>query len=141
MTGLSRSSAMQAAMARTRAAAQQLENDTTQIACWIEIKHPGSLTALEVQRHYSCGDNEIAHVVPLVSDVEMRRMIRREAEAAFRALGYALEPEGRDVFSIFARVQNQSNHALLHAFAEIESVLRKTAEPSASREGTQSGHE
>ncbi|OOY02788.1 hypothetical protein BMI87_21080 [Thioclava sp. F28-4] len=132
---------MQAAMASTRAAAQQLENDTTQIACWIEIKHPGSLTALEVQRHYSCSDNAIAHVVPLVSDDETRPMIRREAEAAFRALGYALKPEGRDVFSIFGRVQNKSNHARLHAFAEIERVLRKAAEPLASREGTQSGDE
>ncbi|OWY10294.1 hypothetical protein DEM26_18645 [Thioclava sp. NG1] len=120
---------MRAAMERTTAAAKQLEHDTTQIACWIEIKHPGSLTALEVQRHYSCDDNAIAHVVPLVSDVEMRRMIRRDAETAFRALGYALEPEGRDVFSIFARVQNQSNHALLHAFAEIERTLLKATEP------------
>ena len=82
-------------MERTKAAAKQLENDITQIACWIEIRHPGSLTALEVQRHYSCGDNEIAHFVPLVSGDETRRMIRREAEAAFRALGYALKPEGR----------------------------------------------
>ncbi len=85
------------------AAEQRLKEDLVRIACWIEASHPECLSVLEVKRHYSCEDNEIAYVVPLVKYQATRRLIRGEAEAAFRALGWTIRPEGRDVRSIFGR--------------------------------------
>ncbi|WP_157968997.1 hypothetical protein [Tropicimonas sp. IMCC34011] len=126
MTEIERSPETLAAMERTMAAEQRLKEDLVRIACWIEASHPECLSALEVQRHYSCEDNEIAHVVPLVKDQATRRLIRGEAEAAFRALGWTIRPEGRDVRSIFGRAQSRSQHERLQAFSEIQKVMRNT---------------
>ena len=124
MTEIERSPETRAAMERTMAAEQRLKEDLVRIACWIEASHPECLSALEVQRYYSCEENEIAHVVPLVKDQETRRLIRGEAEAAFRALGWTIRPEGRDVRSIFGRAQSRSHHERLLAFSEIQKVMR-----------------
>ena len=126
MIEIERSPETRAAMKRTMAAEQRLKEDLVRIACWIEASHPECLSALEVQRHYSCEDNEIAHVVPLVKDQETRRLIRGEAEAAFRALGWTIRPEGRDVRSIFGRAQGRSQHERLLAFSEIQKIMRDT---------------
>jgi len=56
-----------AAMERTRAAARQLETDARDVAIWLEARAPGILVRLEIQRHHSCEDHEIAHVVPHVT--------------------------------------------------------------------------
>jgi|GEM_PF-2858359 len=124
MTEIERFPETLAAMERTMAAEQRLKEDLVRIACWIEASHPECLSALEVQRHYSCEDNEIAHVVPLVKDQATRRLIRGEAEAAFRALGWTIRPEGRDVRAIFGRAQSRSQHERLRAFSEIQKVMR-----------------
>lgn len=126
MTEIERSPETLAAMERTMAAEQRLKEDLVRIACWIEASHPGCLPALEIQRHYACEDDEIAHVVPLVKDQETRRLIRGEAEAALRALGWTIRPEGRDVRSIFGRAQSRSQHERLLAFSEIQKVMRNT---------------
>mgnify|MGYP005988944239 CR=1 FL=1 len=126
MTEIERSPETLAAMERTMAAEQRLKEDLVRIACWIEASHPECLSALEVQRHYSCEDNEIAHVVPLVKDQETRRLIRGEAEAAFRALGWTIRPEGRDVRSIFGRAESRSQHERLLAFSEVRKAMQET---------------
>lgn len=126
MTEIERSPETRAAMERTMAAEQRLKEDLVRIACWIEASHPECLSVLEIQRHYSCEDDEIAHVVPLVKDQETRRLIRSEAEAALRALGWTIRPQGRDVRSIFGRAQSRSKHGRLLAFSEIQKIMRDT---------------
>lgn len=57
-----------AAMEETACAAKQLEKDIFAVACWLNMKFPEVLLSLEVQRHYSCEDCELAHVEPHVKE-------------------------------------------------------------------------
>ncbi|HCQ58610.1 MAG TPA: hypothetical protein DIU10_12010 [Sulfitobacter sp.] len=124
MIDFKRTPEMLAAIERSIAAEKRLKEDLDRVACWIEARHLGGRVGLEVQRHYACEDDEIAHVVPLVRDQDLRRVIRGEAESAFRALGWVIRPEGRDVRSIFARPQALSQHARLRSYSEIQKVLQ-----------------
>ncbi|MGR3372738.1 hypothetical protein [Pseudooceanicola nanhaiensis] len=126
MTEIERSPETLAAMKRTMAAEQRLKEDLVRIACWVDVVHPGCLSVLEIQRHYSCEDDEIAHVVPLVKDQETRRLIRSEAEAALRALGWTIRPQGCDVRTIFGRAQSRSQHGRILAFSEIQKAMLNT---------------
>ena len=99
MINLKRSPEMLAAIQRTKEAEEKLKEDLVRVCCWIEERHSEQPVSIELQRHYGCADNEIAHVVPLVRDRGMRRAIRAEAEAAFKAvarsLRQAVEPDPR----------------------------------------------
>ncbi|UMA67325.1 hypothetical protein LVO79_21655 (plasmid) [Roseivivax marinus] len=75
-----------AAMQRTREAAQQLECDALAFVCWLNAEFPGLVVSMEVQRHYSCEDHEIAHVEPRVTDRPRRHEVRDLAEMALEAL-------------------------------------------------------
>ncbi|MCZ4365496.1 hypothetical protein [Sulfitobacter dubius] len=123
MTDFKRSPEILAAIERSIEAENRLKDDLDRVACWIETRHPGGPVGLEIQRHYACEDDEIAHVVPLIRNQEVRRVIRNEAESAFRALGWIIKPEGRDVRSIFAHAQSQSQHARLRYYTEICNVM------------------
>ncbi|WP_167648814.1 hypothetical protein [Mameliella alba] len=117
-----RSPEIQAAMQRTRAAAQQLERDARMVVCWLDAEFPGLIVSLEIQRHYSCGDGELAHVEPRVTDRPRRYEVRDAAEKALKALGWSLNPEGRDVRSDFYRPA-RSAHARLAAFDRVQRAL------------------
>ncbi len=114
-----------AAMERTRAAARQLETDARDVAIWLEARAPGILVRLEIQRHHSCEDHEIAHVVPHVTERETRRKLRPTAEKALQALGWTLKPEGRDVRSIYVRGAGRvlSAHQRLAAISRVEDAM------------------
>lgn len=113
-----------AAIERTKEAEERLKNDLVRVRCWIEGRHPGQSVSIELQRHYGCEDNEIAHVVPLVRNRDIRRATRAEAESAFRALGWVIKPEGRDVRSIFGRAQGLSQHDRLRHYSDINNILQ-----------------
>lgn len=103
-----------AAMQKTLEAAQQLERDARAVVCWLDMEFPGLLVSLELQRHYSCEDDELAHVEPRVTDRARRHEVREAAERALEALGWCRRPEGRDVSSAFYRSSHlQSAHARL----------------------------
>lgn len=124
-------------MQRTREAAQQLERDALAVVCWLEAELPGLIVSMEVQRHYSCEDNEIAHVEPRVTDRSRRHEVRHRAETALEALGWSLRPEGRDVRSaVYRPAHLQSAHARL---AEIARV-RHAADTMEARPPTKPSH-
>ncbi|MBN7787552.1 hypothetical protein JYP51_21700 [Ponticoccus gilvus] len=110
------------AMQRTREAAQQLEDDARAVVSWLDAKFPGLILSMEVQRHYSCEDHEIAHVEPRVTDRPRRHEVRDLAETALKALGWSLRPEGRDVRSAFYRPA-RSAHARLAAVDRVQRAL------------------
>lgn len=124
MTNLKRSPEILAAIQRTKEAEEQLKKDLVRVCCWIEERHPEQPVSIELQRHYGCGDNEIAHVVPLFRDRTMRRAIRAEAETAFKALGWIVKPEGRDIRSIYGRTRGQSQHDRLRYYSEVSNILQ-----------------
>lgn len=136
MSNLQLSEGVLAAIERTKIAETQLKEDLIRVCCWVEGNRPGQRVSIELQRHYGCGDKELAHVLPLVQDQEVRRTIRAEAEAAFQALGWILKPEGRDVRSIYGRTQGQSQHDRLRYYSEIHNLLRyiENADPECSSE-------
>ncbi|WP_421904987.1 hypothetical protein [Mameliella sp.] len=111
-----------AAMQRTREAAQQLEDDVRAVVCWLDAEFPGLVVSMEVQRHYSCEDHEVAHVEPRVTERPRRHEVRDAAEKALTALGWSLHPEGRDVRSAFYRPA-KSAHARLAAVERIRCAL------------------
>ncbi|MWD27197.1 hypothetical protein E0K89_006900 [Aquicoccus sp. SCR17] len=111
-----------AAMQRTREAAQQLERDALAVVCWLDAEFPGLVVSMEVQRHHSCEDHEIAHVEPRVTDRSRRHEVRDLAESALEALGWSLRPEGRDVRSAFYRPA-KSAHARLAAVDRVQRAL------------------
>lgn len=114
------------AMQRTREAAQRLDNDARAVICWLDAEFPGLVISMELQRHHSCEDNEIAHVEPRVTDRLRRHEARDAAEKALTALGWSLKPEGRDVRSTFHRPsQTQSAHARLADMARVRSAVTK----------------
>lgn len=131
MIDFKRSPETLAAIERSIAAEKRLKADLDRVACWIEARHPGGRVGLELQRHHAFEDDEIAHVVPLVRDQKIRRVIRGESETAFRALGWVIKPEGRDVRSIFARPRALSQHARLRSYSEIQRVLQGTGSTKA----------
>lgn len=77
---------------------------------------------MEVQRHYSCEDHEIAHFEPRVTDRPRRHEVRDLAEMALEALGWSLRPEGRDVRSTFYRPARAA-HARLAAVDRVQRAL------------------
>lgn len=111
-----------AAMQRTREAAQQLEDDARAVVCWLDAEFPGLVVSMEVQRHYSCEDHEVAHVEPRVTERPRRHEVREAAEKALMALGWSLNPEGRDVRSAFYRPA-KSAHARLAAVDRVQRAL------------------
>lgn len=111
-----------AAMQRTREAAQQLERDALAVVCWLDAEFQGLVVSMEVQRHYSCEDHEIAHVEPRVTDRSRRHEVRDLAETALEALGWSLRPEWRDVRSAFYRPA-RSAHARLAAVDRVQRAL------------------
>ncbi|WP_370311703.1 hypothetical protein [Sagittula sp.] len=114
------------AMKRTREAAQRLDDDARAVVCWLDAVFPGLVISMEVQRHHSCEDNEIAHVEPRVTDRPRRREARDAAEKALTALGWLLKPEGRDVRSTFHRPsQAQSAHARLADIARVRRAVKQ----------------
>ena len=133
MTDFKRSPEVLAAIERTKEAEERLKNDLVRVRCWIEERHPGQPASIELQRHYGCEDNEIAHIVPLVRDRDIRRAIRVEAEAAFRALGWVIKPEGRDIRSIYERDQGLSQHDRLRYYSDINNILQDIKDPKGDR--------
>lgn len=120
-------------MNRTREAAQQLNQDALAVVCWLDAKYPGLLVSMEVQRHYSCGDQELAHVEPRVTDRPRRHEARDAAEKALTALGWSFKPEGRDVRSTFHRPsQAQSAHARLADIARVRWAVERAGTARAS---------
>lgn len=114
------------AMKWTREAAQRLDDDARAVVCWLDAVFPGLVISMEVQRHHSCEDNEIAHVEPRVTDRPRRREARDAAEKALTALGWLLKPEGRDVRSTFHRPsQAQSAHARLADIARVRRAVKQ----------------
>ncbi|MBL3702076.1 hypothetical protein GI582_05110 [Sulfitobacter sp. BDSS02] len=111
-----------AAMQRTREAAQQLEVDARAVVCWLDAEFPGLVVSMEVQRHYSCEDHEVAHVEPRVTERPRRHEVRDAAEKALTALGWSLQPEGRDVRSAFYRPL-RSAHARLAAIDRVQRAM------------------
>ena len=127
------------AMQRTREAARRLDDDAHAVVCWLDAEFPGLVISMEVQRHYSCEDNEIAHVEPGVTDRPRRHEARDAAEEALTALGWFLKPEGRDVRSTFHRPsQAQSSHARLADIARVRRAVKQAStsyRPSTVRQG------
>ena len=114
------------AMQRTREAAQRLDDDARAVVCWLDAEFPGIVKSMEVQRHHSCEDNEIAHVEPRVTDRLRRHEARDAAEKALTALGWSFKPEGRDVRSTFHRPsQAQSAHARLADIARVRRAVKQ----------------
>lgn len=112
------------AMQRTEEAAQQLESDALAVVSWLDAEFPGLIVSVEVQRHYSCEDDEIAHVEPRVTERTRRHEVRDAAERALTALGWSLKPEGRDVRSAFYRIsQLPSSHARLEEFSRVRRAM------------------
>lgn len=111
-----------AAMERTREAARRLEEDARAVVCWLDAEFPGLILSMEVQRHYSCEDHEVAHVEPRVTERPRRHEVRDAAEKALAALGWSLHPEGRDVRSALYRPAS-SAHARLAAVDRVQRAL------------------
>ncbi|MBY6117190.1 hypothetical protein KUW09_23540 [Mameliella alba] len=121
------------AMQRTREAAAHLERDAQAVVCWLDAEFPDVVISIEVQRHYSCEDNEVAHVEPRVTDRPRRHEVRETAEKALEALGWSLKPEGRDVRSAFYRPsQSQSAHARLADIARVRRAVKNAGSARAS---------
>ncbi len=131
-----------AAMERTRAAARQLETDTRHVAIWLAARAPGILVRLEIQRHHGCGDHEIAHVVPHVTEPEARQRLRAKAERSLQALGWTLKPEGRDVWSIFVQGEGHtlSAHQRLAAISRVGNAMNAVSVEATERPST-CGHD
>jgi hypothetical protein len=100
-------------MARTTQAAVQLRVDVVAALCWYDVEHPGRVQWVEIQRHYSCEDLDIAHVEPSCEVREVRREARRDLEKALTALGWRVYPEGKDVRGFFASLDSISAHKRL----------------------------
>ena len=109
---------------RTTSAEKRLKKDLLRIACWIEARHPECPVCIELQRCDGCNLNEIAQVVPLVQDQKLRRVIRDEAEAAFRLLGWVIRPDIQTVHSLFGEAQSQPEHSRLRYCSEIDNLLQ-----------------
>lgn len=107
MTDFKRSPDVLAAIERTKEAEERLKNDLVRVRCWIEERHPEQPTSIELQRHYGCEDNEIAHVVPLVRD--------------------------RDIRSIYERAQGLSQHDRLRYYSDINNILQDIKNPKGDR--------
>ncbi|WP_281969105.1 hypothetical protein [Roseovarius nanhaiticus] len=123
-----------AAMQRTAEAARQLDRDAFAVMCWLDAEFPGLVIKLEVQRHYSCNDDQIAHVEPRVTDRPRRHEVRDAAEKALEALGWSLCPEGRDVHAAFYRPSREASaHAHLAAIDRVQKALNATARSEVSR--------
>lgn len=129
MSPIYRSPEVQAAMNRSREAAQQLNKDALAVVCWLDAEYPDLLVGMEVQRHFSCGDDEFAHVEPRVTDRPRRHEVRDAAEKALMALGWYLRPEGRDVRSDFYCPAG-SAHARLAAVVRVQRALSAERLPS-----------
>lgn len=129
---IDRSPEVLAAMERTREAARRLEEDARAVACWLDAEFPGLVISLEVQQHYSCEDNEVAHVEPRVKDRPRRHEIRDAAEKALTALGWSMCPEGRDVRSDFYRPSG-SAHARVTAVARVQRAVLAEHGPEGQR--------
>lgn len=124
ITPIHRSPETQAAIQRTLKAAQQLEKDARDMVVWLDAEFPGLVLSLEVQRHYACADDQIAHVEPSVTDRPRRHEVRDAAEKALTAFGWSLCPEGRDVHSAFYRPSKEmSAHARLAAVSRVRQTL------------------
>ena len=127
-SAIHRSPEVLAAMQRTSEAAQQLDRDALAVMCWLDTEFPGLVTRLEVQRHHSCNDDQIAHVEPRVTDRPRRHEVRDAAEKALEALGWSLCPEGRDVRAAFYRPSKETSaHARLAAIVRVQKALDATA--------------
>lgn len=121
------------AMQRTREAAQRLDDDARAVVCWLDAEFPSLVISMELQRHHSCEDDEIAHVEPRVTDRLRRHEARGAAEKALTALGWSLKPEGRDVRSTFHRPSRaQSAHARLADIARVRWAVEKAGTVRAS---------
>ncbi|WP_209059201.1 hypothetical protein [Paracoccus sp. R12_2] len=129
-------------MERTRAAARQLETDARDVAIWLAARAPGILVRIEIQRHHGCEDQELAHVVPHVTEPEARRKLRAAAERALQAFGWTLKPEGRDVWSIFVQGEGRtlSAHQRLAAISRLEDAMN-TASVEATQWPSTCGHD
>ncbi|MFD2741145.1 hypothetical protein ACFSUD_16315 [Sulfitobacter aestuarii] len=120
-------------MQRTRDAAQRLDDDARAVISWLDAEFPGLVISMELQRHHSCEDYEIAHVEPRVTDRLRRHEARDAAEKALTALGWSLKPEGRDVRSTFHRPsQAQSAHARLTDIARVRRAVKQANTTRAS---------
>lgn len=108
-------------MQRTSEAARQLEDDARAVVCWLDAEFPHLVISIEVQRHHSCEDDEVAHVEPRVTERPRRHGVRVAAEKALTALGWSLHPEGRDVRSAYRPAK--SAHARLAAVERVQRAL------------------
>ncbi|MDD9727284.1 hypothetical protein PVV74_17630 [Roseovarius sp. SK2] len=59
---------IQATMDRSLEAAKQFDQDAIAVLCWLDAEYPELLFSTEVQRLYTCGDEEHAHAEPRVTE-------------------------------------------------------------------------
>lgn len=110
-------------MARTTQAAAQLRVDVVAVLSWYDVEHPGRVRWVEIQRHYSCDDYDIAHVEPFCEDREIRKDARQDLEKALTALGWRIYPEGKDVRGFFASLDSISAHKRLSEARRVRMAL------------------
>ncbi|WP_370272507.1 hypothetical protein [Pseudooceanicola nitratireducens] len=110
-------------MARTTQAAAQLRVDVVAVLSWYDVEHPGRVQWVEIQRHYSCEDFDIAHVEPSCEVREARREARCDLEKALTALGWRVLPEGKDVHGFFASLDSISAHKRLSEARRVRMAL------------------
>lgn len=110
-------------MVRTTRAAAQLRVDVVAVLSWYDVEHPGRVRWVEIQRHYSCEDFDIAHVEPSCEVREIRREARHDLEKALEALGWRILPEGKDVHGFFASLDSISAHKRLAEARRVRMAL------------------
>jgi hypothetical protein len=110
-------------MARTTKAAAQLRVDVVAVLSWYDVEHPGRVQWVEIQRHYSCDDLDIAYVEPSCEVREVRREARRDLEKALIALGWRMLPEGKDVYNFFASLDSITAHKRLSEARRVRMAL------------------
>ncbi|WP_375173929.1 hypothetical protein [Pseudooceanicola sp.] len=110
-------------MARTTQAAAQLRVDVVAVLSWYDVEHTGRVRWVEIQRHYSCDDFDIAHVEPSCESREFRREARRDLEKALIALGWRMLPEGKDVYNFFASLDSITAHKRLSEARRVRLAL------------------
>ncbi|WP_136635930.1 hypothetical protein [Pseudooceanicola onchidii] len=114
---------MEEQMARTTKAAAQLRVDVVAVLSWYDVERPGRVRWVEIQRHYSCEDFDIAHVEPSCEAREVRREARHDLEKALEALGWRILPEGKHVHGFFASLDSISAHKRLSEARRVRKAL------------------
>jgi hypothetical protein len=96
------------------------------VAGWLFCRHPGLIDEVVVYRHQGQPVRELTAVVTSHTTGADWRTIRAEAEAALRALGYAMVPNWRRLSCAIhsPRAADMSQHRKLQGYNRVMQARR-----------------